>query len=286
MTSARCMQAGAILLRLKGVVNPVAHMFFLGLVRLLSVPFDRGANMRGAAAAPALIHQSLVNAAFPAEHVLVNTTKSYQMLQNTYLEAYRALDAGRTVCTLGGDHAVAVGSVAAANDICQTAKQTLGVLWIDAHADFNTPETSPTQNVHGMVVSILCGHCLHPLHFGYGLDCQQFAYFGVRDVDALELQRLQEHNMRVLDSVKDLADWIQRWDVIHVSFDMDACDPIIAPGVSTPVSDGLRNLNLLLSTLRDSGKVRSMDCVETNPSEDVDGATVKLAADIIRGLLG
>lgn len=257
----------------------------LSLVRLLSVPFDGGANMRGAASAPALIHDALKTSGFAAEHHLINHTQALPMLRDTYYEAYRALDAGRTVCTLGGDHAVAIGSVAAASDVSRSLREKLGVVWIDAHADFNTPETSPTQNVHGMVVAVLCGHCLHPLQFGNGLECHQVAYFGLRDVDALEFGRLQEHSMAVLGNVDELEDWIERFDVLHVSFDMDVCDPSIAPGVSTPVADGLRYLEPLLSVLRDSGKVRSMDCVETNPSQDVGGLTVTLAADIIQHLL-
>ena len=159
-------------------------------------------------------------------------------------------------------------SIFAINQYCLYNKIKLGVLWFDAHADFNTMRTSPTKNLHGMPVSILCGHDLQLLSFGEYLYPDQFAFYGIRDLDTLEFYRFQENNMLVLDNEDELEAWLKKYDVIHLSFDMDCIDPSDFSSVNTLVKNGpsLKNVNKMLDKIRMSNKLISMDIVEYNPT--------------------
>jgi arginase len=186
----------------------------------------------------------------------------------------------------GGDHSISIGSISAVNDHCMVRSEHLGVLWCDAHADFNTPETSPSGNLHGMPVAVLCNHAPFT-SFGAGLNTHQFAYWGVRDVDDLEEKRMQHHGMLVLDTITEVMQWTKRFDRIHVSFDVDCLDPQIAPGVSTPVPGGVdyHTMEKLFQSLKETGKILSIDCVELNPSKDKNGYTADVAAQLVEKLL-
>jgi len=199
---------------------------------------------------------------------------------------------------LGGDHSMSIATVSA---ICQRGK--VGVLWVDAHADFNTPETSPSGNIHGMVLAVLLGDG-PPELTGIGgpqpkLKPSQVAMVGVRDVDPAERLRLLDsginvHTIRVVDEhgmssvAHDILAQFADCDYLHISLDLDSCDPQIAPGVGTPVDGGLsyREAHLLMEILADSGKVGSVDVVEINPILDVANHTALIAAELLASLLG
>lgn len=200
---------------------------------------------------------------------------------------------------LGGDHSIAVGTVAGSTK----ARGEHGVVWIDAHADFNTPQTSPSGNVHGMPLAAICGHGGALAELG-GINPKvredRVAVIGVRDVDPKETEAVNDSKLtvftmrdidemgmrRVIDEAIEIASkGVQR---IHVSFDIDAVDPRWAPGSGTLVEGGLnyREAHLLMERLHDSGKVGSMEMVEVNPLLDEQNKTGKLAAGLIASLLG
>ncbi|MBL8157815.1 MAG: arginase, partial [Anaerolineae bacterium] len=173
---------------------------------------------------------------------------------------------------LGGDHSIALGSVSAA----LYRAERVGVLWIDAHGDFNTPQITPSGNVHGMVVSALMGKCPPPLLIGdRRLQSNQIVMIATRDLDPLEKIAIREAGIKVMTMSEidenGMADVVRAalrslGDVqsIHVSFDMDSLDPAVAPGVGTPVSGGLtiREAHLILEMLAADGRVDSLDLVE------------------------
>lgn len=257
------------------------------LVHFISVPFDRGANIPGAAQAPQRIIERLTHIPDHRYKPIRANTTVFQTLSDTYFEVFKSLQSKHVPCIIGGDHTISVGSVAAVSDFCHEHSLKLGVLWVDAHADFNTVESSCTKNLHGMPLAVLCKHTLPMLQFGNGLKCDQVALFGTRDVDGLELDRLQEHRLTVISALHEISHWIEGFDVIHVSFDMDVISPEVAPGVSAPVPGGLdmESLDALLKQIRTSEKLLSVDVVETNPAVDDGCETVGLAARVISRLV-
>lgn len=198
---------------------------------------------------------------------------------------------------IGGDHSLSIGTVSAIRQ-----RGRVGVLWVDAHGDFNTPQTSPSGNVHGMALAALMGegaHALTAIGGGEALSPAQVAMIGVRNLDPEERPRLKNsgisvYTMRELDEfgMAAIADKVlaqfSACDSIHVSLDLDACDPQLAPGVGTPVPGGLtyREAHLLMEILADSGKVRSVDVVEINPILDTQNRTAHIAVELLSGLLG
>lgn len=200
---------------------------------------------------------------------------------------------------LGGDHSISIGSVKAE---ANGSPATTGLIWIDAHADFNTPASSPSGNVHGMPVAVLTGDgapALVALGGGVALPMQNVVQIGVRDVDAAEKARvkdaaLQVFTMREIDEMgmarvaAEALRYLSQCTKIHVSLDLDSLDPAEAPGVGTPVPGGLtyREAHLLCEILGDSRRVFSMDAVEVNPILDQRNATARLAVELIASLLG
>jgi len=202
------------------------------------------------------------------------------------------------VAFLGGDHSLSLGTLSAI-----AARGEAGVIWVDAHADINTPHTTPSGNIHGMVVAALLGDGPDELTSiggaGPKIKPSQLAYIGLRDLDAPERARLAHsdsliYTMREIDEhgISHLAARIlERFAAlprIHVSLDMDALDPSVAPGVGTPVPGGLsfREAHLLMEILADSGKVRSLDVVEVNPILDHRNQTAEIAASLAGSLFG
>lgn len=199
---------------------------------------------------------------------------------------------------LGGDHSVALGTVAGA-----TAAGRCGVLWIDAHGDFNTPETSPSGNVHGMPLAALCGlgdrRMVDVGGPGPKLDSDQVVLIGVRDLDRQERRALLEQEITVL-TMRDIdeqgiakiahqaLDKLGSFDRLHVSLDMDSLDPSEAPGVGTPVDGGLtyREAHLLMEILAEDGRLRSLDVVEINPILDMRNESARLAVELVASLMG
>lgn len=206
--------------------------------------------------------------------------------------------AGHFPLILGGDHSIAVGTVAGLLD----AWGAVGVLWVDAHGDVNTPDTSPSGNVHGMPVAVLAGEApLFPA-LGWGerrLDPSRLVLFGIRNLDPGERQLLRKLGIRVftmseIDQVGVKAAVLEAIELlkgpggIHLSVDMDAMDPLQAPGVGTPWPGGLtyREAHLAMELLAASGHVASMEVVEVNPIADHENQTGRFAEELILSALG
>jgi len=199
---------------------------------------------------------------------------------------------------LGGDHSIAIGTVSGI-----AAEERTGVIWLDAHADFNTPETSPSGNIHGMPLATLTGRG-HPDLVRIGGDGasvrpEDVVIVGLRSVDLAERNLLREAGVRaytmkevdaygvakvVRRALKDLS----HLDRIHLSFDLDVVDPEVAPGVGTPVRGGLtyREAHLVMELINEADKVTSLDVVEVNPILDVRNGTAELAVELVASLMG
>ncbi len=216
-----------------------------------------------------------------------------------YKAGKEAIDKGQFPLFLGGDHSISVGTVAAA----ATVKEPIGLIWMDAHGDFNIPETSPSGNIHGMPVAALTGEGHDSLvnvgKKGAKIDPENIVMIGQRDLDPAEKKRLKKAGITVftmrdidesgISSVANKA--IMKFvhlKRVHLSVDMDALDPVEAPGVGTPVPGGIsyREAHLLMEILADSGKLSSMDLVEINPILDEGNKTAELAVQLILSALG
>jgi arginase len=216
---------------------------------------------------------------------------------------YRELSEDRLPILLGGDHSLSIGSISAVARHCRARRQPLRVLWLDAHADFNTRELSPSGSLHGMPVSCLCGFGPRELLQIGGatpaISPQCVRQVGIRSVDTGERRFVHEQNLEVFDmrcidemgvrKVMELA--LQDMDEdthLHVSFDVDFLDPEIAPGVGTTVAGGLsyREAQLCMEMVADTGRMSSLDIMELNPALDVRNKTAVLAVDLVESLFG
>ncbi|HUG61846.1 MAG TPA: arginase [Methylomirabilota bacterium] len=216
--------------------------------------------------------------------------------------AYEVSAAGVPVF-MGGDHSLSMGSISGIARRCAEEGRPLAVLWLDAHADYNTPATSPSGNMHGMSVAYLCGdeslaglagdRPRHPL------APETVHIFGVRQVDVEERRRLEDHGVDVVDMraidedgvptlLRRVLASIPAGAHIHVSLDLDFVDPALAPGTGTVVPGGAsyREAHLVMEMLHDDGRVGSADIVELNPFLDERGRSARLAADLVASLFG
>ena len=213
------------------------------------------------------------------------------------------LEAGRLPLLMGGDHSLAMGSISAAAQHCRQHGRRLKVLWFDAHADANTPASSPSGNLHGMPVACLLGHGPAQLTTlagsGPALQARQITLVGVRSVDAVEKRLvntlgIEVYDMRSIDELgmravmQAVLNDVDESTHLHLSFDMDGLDPTIAPGVGTPVRGGptYRETQLCMEMLADSGALGSVDVMELNPALDVRNQTAELAVDLLESLFG
>jgi arginase len=206
---------------------------------------------------------------------------------------------------MGGDHSLSMGSVnGVARYWQQEQKRPLFVMWLDAHADYNTPATTLTGNMHGMSAAFLCGEPgLDDLlgdRLRVSISPDQLDLFGIRSIDPLEKQLVHERriaiaDMRAIDEfgvgvlIRRVIERVKaRNGVLHLSFDVDFLDPAIAPGVGTTVPGGAtyREAHLIMELLHDSGLVRSVDIVELNPFLDERGRTARVAVELIGSLFG
>ena len=226
------------------------------------------------------------------------TKEIAQICQDIYREGKDAISENRFPLFIGGDHSIAIGTVGGVSH-----GSPIGLLWIDAHGDFNTPETSPSGNIHGMPLSILTGDGDKSLvnigRDGAKIDPENIVLMGLRDLDEKEKQRLNNSDITVftmrdideqgISSVlnKALMKFVHL-KKIHLSLDMDALDSVEVPGVGTPVAGGLtyREAHLLMEILSDTGKLASMDLVELNPILDNKNKTADLAVELIVSALG
>jgi len=291
---------------------------------LIGAPTDVGASDRGASMGPEALRVAGLNEALaqwgfnvldcgnvsgPPNPGLISVN-GYRNLpevaawnREVHHAVYRELSQERLPILLGGDHSLSVGSISAVARHCRERNQPLRVLWLDAHADFNTRELSPTGSLHGMPVSALCGFGPQELIQIGGktpaISPQWVRQIGIRSVDKGERRFLHEQELAVFDmryideigvrKIMELA--LQDMDAnthLHVSFDVDFLDPEIAPGVGTTVPGGLsyREAQLCMEMLADSGRVASLDIMELNPALDVHNKTAVLAVDLTESLFG
>jgi len=293
-------------------------------VALIGAPTDVGAGTRGASMGPealrvAGLHQALEGHGYPV-HDCGNLAGPPNPWRPA-VDGYRHLDeviawnravgqavgdqlaAGRLPILLGGDHSLAVGSIGAVARHCRDRGRRLRVLWLDAHADFNTRELTPSGNLHGMPMACLCGFGPPALVALGGatpaLDPRCVRQIGVRSVDPGEKrfvheQRIEVYDMRYVDELgmrhtMEVALATMDADThLHVSFDVDFLDPEIAPGVATTVHGGptYREAQLCMEMIADSGRLGSLDVMELNPALDVRNRTALLAVDLIESLFG
>ena len=208
---------------------------------------------------------------------------------------------------LGGDHATAIGSISGIASYCRKNKKIPGVIWIDAHADMNTPKTTPSGNIHGMPLAVSLGigdRRLTNLNgFSPKILPDNTALIGIRDVDKEESvtvknfrnMGLQVYTMSDVDKqgipriiTRVMNDFKNKVDYIHISFDMDGIDPEYACGVGTPVEGGLtyREAHMIMEMIHDTGGINSLEVLEVNPILDIKNQTAKLAVDLIESALG
>lgn len=215
-----------------------------------------------------------------------------------YKRAHELVTGGGIPIFLGGDHSIAIGTVGGV-----THERSSGLLWVDAHGDFNTPETSPSGNVHGMPLAVLMGHGAKELvdlgRPGAKLEARDVVMVGIRDLDAAERLALRESGIKVftMHDIDELGmarvaaqavETLAHVDRLHVSLDMDSIDPSWAPGVGTPVPGGIsyREAHLLMEILAESIEVGSVDVVEVNPILDDRNRTGDLARQLVMSLFG
>ena len=294
---------------------------------LIGAPTDVGAGTRGASMGPEALRVAGLQAALESHGLTVLDRGNLSGPPNPWqppVEGYRHLPEvvawnqavfhavhaelrqGHLPILLGGDHCLGLGSISAVARHCAEAGRTLRVLWLDAHADFNTSRLTPSGNVHGMPVACLCGFGPEALtqmagmpDAGAALHPSQIRQIGIRSVDAGEKRFVHEQgldvfDMRFIDEVgmrqtmeRALADLDDNTH-LHVSFDVDFLDPEIAPGVGTTVPGGptYREAQLCMEMIADSGRLASLDIVELNPALDVRNKTALLAVDLVESLFG
>jgi arginase len=287
-------------------------------ISVLGIPLDLGAGRRGVDMGPSALRlaglaqslsklghrvQDLGNVQMPvAEAIAVGNGLRYPVeVAETCRQAFlrlREIPSNVFPIALGGDHSVSMGSVAG---FAQSGRT--GVIWIDAHADLNTPESSPSGNIHGMPLAHLLGRGDSRLMDIWGggavVQARDLVFIGLRSLDPFERAFIHEHEIRAytmkeidkrgLATVAEEAlEYLASVPRLHVSFDADALDPALAPGVGTPVPGGLsyREAHLLMELLADSEKVTSLDLVEVNPILDVQNTTGRIMVEMASSLLG
>jgi arginase len=227
-----------------------------------------------------------------------------RVCERLYKTSLAVFDKGGLPLVLGGDHSLAAGSVAATADFVRRDGNALGLIWVDAHGDMNTPATSGSGNVHGMPLASLLGPEPAELSriggFTPKVTPERTVLIGIRNLDAREKERILDAGVRVF-TMKEIdrngiAAVVEQAIAIagngtagvHVSFDMDVCDPTIAPGVGTPVKGGLdyREAHMVMEMIADSGLLLALDLVEVNPVLDDRNMTAILGAELASSALG
>jgi arginase len=297
------------------------------VVHLIGVPLDLGGGRRGVDMGPSafriaglseqltalgctILDKGDLPAPIPETQELRDEHKKYirdiaKVCQKVYQTALSSLDEGAMPIVLGGDHSLAAGSVAAAAEWAKRTKDLpIGLLWVDAHGDMNTPATSLSGNVHGMPLAALLGAEPAELSkigtFSPKVLPASTVLVGIRNLDAREKVAVRNSGVHVF-TMKDIdrqgiASIVEQavslagkgTAGVHVSFDMDVCDPLIAPGVGTPVKGGLnyREAHMVMEIVADSGLLTSLDLVEVNPTLDVRNTTAQLGTELALSALG
>lgn len=216
----------------------------------------------------------------------------------------KVLDQGHFPLCIGGDHSMALGTIAGIASHCRKNKLKLGVIWIDAHADMNTDETSPSGNIHGMPLSASMGigneKLVNFMGFAPKVMPENCALIGIRSIDILEKEIINKlkvpvYTMSDIDKlgihriiVRVLKQFKEKVDHIHVSFDVDSIDPLIAPGVGTPVPGGLsyREAHLLMESIAECGCMSSLEIAEVNPILDAKNQSAVFTTEVIASSMG
>jgi arginase len=295
-------------------------------VHIIGVSLDLGGNRRGVDMGPSafriaglgerltalgipVVDTGDLVAPIPETKTMGDPSKKYirdiaRVCERLYKTSLGVLEKGGVPLVLGGDHSLAAGSVAATADYLRRDEKTVGLIWVDAHGDMNTPSTSGSGNVHGMPLAALLGSEPAELAriggFSPKVAGERTVLIGIRNLDEREKERIRESGVRVF-TMKDIdrsgialvieqaiAIAGSNTGGIHVSFDMDVCDPAIAPGVGTPVKGGLdyREAHMVMEMVADSGLLRALDLVEVNPILDDRNMTAILGAELASSALG
>ena len=294
---------------------------------MIGAPIDMGASQRGTLMGPAALRTaglltlldglgfdvtdhgdlSIAGVTELADPVPHNTNHYREIQRWTRVLSRRGYELARSGAIpifLGGDHSLSMGSVNAMARHWREEGRELFVLWLDAHADYNTPATTLTANMHGMAASFLCGekgldHLLGEEPRA-SIEPDRLELFGTRSIDKLEKELLRDRRVSIADMrqidefgvgvlIRRVIDKVRaRRGALHVSFDVDFLDPAVAPGVGTTVPGGAtyREAHLVMEMLHDCGLVGSVDVVELNPFLDERGRTARTAVELIGSLFG
>jgi arginase len=294
-------------------------------VALIGAPTDVGAGRRGTSMGPEALRvagldkslrrlgRTVVDRGNVAGPINPESTRAggYRHLAevatwcaNARDAVYSSLVSGEMPILMGGDHSLAIGSVAAVSRYTAEQGRPLAMLWLDAHADFNVASSSPTGNIHGMPVAVICGHGPAELtrlgHKTPMLAANRIVQIGIRSVDEIEKRLVVEsglvvYDMRRIDELRmrtameqALAYVAMDGAHLHVSFDVDFLDPGIAPGVPSTVPGGptYREAQLCMEMIHDSGLMGSLDIMELNPAFDEGNRTAELCVDLVESLFG
>jgi arginase len=301
--------------------NTISH-----IVRIIGFPMDLGSGRRGVDMGPSALRiagvgtmlQSLGYTVLDSGDIDIRTPEAQKVgdeklrYLSTIVKACTklatavesSLDHSEFPMVLGGDHSMAIGTIAGIAAHCKKAKKRLGVIWIDAHADMNTGETSPSGNIHGMPLAVSLGLGDPSLTSIGGdlvkLPAGQLAIIGLRSIDAgekalIKKLKIEAHTMSDIDKEgiyttieKALSVLRPKVDHLHVSFDLDSLDPMFASGVGTPVPGGLtyREAHLIMEAIADTGYMSSFEIAEVNPILDTHNASAEVAAGLIASAMG
>lgn len=291
-------------------------------LRIIGAPSDFGQGRRGVDMGPSAIRyaglseklarlghdvEDLGNIVVPTPemHTVKDEKLKYfdevkAVCENLYREVSRVMEEDAIPIILGGDHSISIGSLAG----IAASRRPFGVIWFDAHGDMNTPETTPSGNIHGMplAVNLGLGHpeLIHLGGFAPKVKPENVVLVGIRSIDEDEAKLIRQTGIRaytmaeidrmgmaaVMEEAIRIAS--NQTEGIHLSLDLDSLDPTFAPGVGTPVNGGVtyREGHLAMEILADSGKIRSVDVVEVNPILDIHNQTGNMAVELVESLFG
>ncbi len=297
------------------------------IVELIGVPFDLGGgSIRGACMGPAAIRMAGLRAKIeflgfkvvdrgdltvpvresidPCHEKEKFVVPIMELCHSLMTAVKMSLEQGHLPVLLGGDHSMAIGSISGAASHLHSQGKKLGLIWVDAHGDINTPETSLTGNIHGMPLATILGFGHQSLVNLGGTKVrvapENVALIGIRNIDEDEKRMVQKSGINYL-TMRDIDEKGMSWVMdraiaaanrdtsgIHISYDMDSVDPIHAPGVSVAEPGGLsyREARMLMERIHETGNLMSLELVEVNPALDIRGQTANLCVDLIQSALG
>ncbi len=296
------------------------------VISIIGFPMDLGADRRGVDMGPSALRiaglkEKLENLGYRVLdsgdiHIQIMEKQKISNPKMKYLneiirtsklfagKVEKVLERGQFPLCIGGDHSMAIGSIAGISSYCRKNKMRLGVIWIDAHADMNTETTTPSGNIHGMPLAVAMGKGNEKLvelcGFSPKVEPENVALIGIRSIDQIEktivkilkpavytMSDIDKHGIHRIIS-KILKQFEGKVDHIHVSFDLDCVDPSVAPGVGTPVPGGLsyRETHLLMEAIAECRCVSSLEVTEVNPILDNHNKSAEFATEVIASIMG